>query len=159
MANAQYLAKTLSVYLTVNGYPSSEVLDKVRAMRKSSGVAPHLITSSPIQVDFLTARHLSTQPLAKEQPLPVLKIPSLPTATDKSGAEYSQNLLGFPQDTKGAVCDNGFPKRSMGVPFTPPDGSETMIKNGISQTVKTRHFCLTSMKAYENKSLEVSDLV
>jgi len=39
--------------------------------------------------------------------------------------------------------------------FAPPDGSDTMIKNGISQTVKTRHFCITAMKPYEHKSLEV----
>lgn len=45
------------------------------------------------------------------------------------------------------------------VKFQPPDGTDSMIKNGQSQTVKTKHYCITAMKQYETKCLEVSKLL
>jgi len=39
--------------------------------------------------------------------------------------------------------------------FQPTDGQDNMMKNGLATTVKTKHYCITGMKAYEAKSLEV----
>ena len=41
------------------------------------------------------------------------------------------------------------------VKFTPPAGTETMLKGGSQQNMNTRHQCITAMKEYESKSLEV----
>lgn len=41
------------------------------------------------------------------------------------------------------------------VKFNAPQGSDTMVKNGVSQNISTRHQCITAMKEYESKSLEV----
>lgn len=30
-----------------------------------------------------------------------------------------------------------------------------MLRNGTNQTINTKHMCITAMKQYENKSLEV----
>uniref|UniRef100_A0A146M9Y3 Nuclear pore complex protein Nup98-Nup96 n=1 Tax=Lygus hesperus TaxID=30085 RepID=A0A146M9Y3_LYGHE len=40
------------------------------------------------------------------------------------------------------------------IKFTPVTGTDTMVKNGASTSVSTRHHCITCMKEYENKSLE-----
>jgi len=40
------------------------------------------------------------------------------------------------------------------IKFTPVTGSDTMVKNGVTQTISTRHHCITCMKEYESKSLE-----
>lgn len=40
------------------------------------------------------------------------------------------------------------------VKFSPLTGSDTMMKNGVTQTISTRHYCITCMKEYEGKSLE-----
>lgn len=40
------------------------------------------------------------------------------------------------------------------IKFNPVTGSDTMAKNGVTQTISTRHHCITCMKEYENKSLE-----
>uniref|UniRef100_A0A1B6CZW3 Nuclear pore complex protein Nup98-Nup96 n=2 Tax=Clastoptera arizonana TaxID=38151 RepID=A0A1B6CZW3_9HEMI len=40
------------------------------------------------------------------------------------------------------------------VKFSPVTGTDTMIKNGVSQPISTRHHCITCMKEYETKSLE-----
>lgn len=40
------------------------------------------------------------------------------------------------------------------VKFTPTTGSDTMLRNGVSQNINTRHICITAMKEYESKSLE-----
>lgn len=41
------------------------------------------------------------------------------------------------------------------VKFVPPPGSDTMLKGGTSSNINTRHQCITAMKEYETKSLEV----
>ncbi|XP_033208238.1 nuclear pore complex protein Nup98-Nup96-like isoform X2 [Belonocnema kinseyi] len=38
--------------------------------------------------------------------------------------------------------------------FNPVTGTDTMMKNGVTQTISTRHHCITCMKEYESKSLE-----
>ncbi|XP_012280499.1 nuclear pore complex protein Nup98-Nup96 [Orussus abietinus] len=40
------------------------------------------------------------------------------------------------------------------VKFNPVTGTDTMVKNGVTQTISTRHHCITCMKEYETKSLE-----
>lgn len=40
------------------------------------------------------------------------------------------------------------------IKFTPVTGSDTMVKNGVTQNISTRHHCITCMKEYESKSLE-----
>lgn len=40
------------------------------------------------------------------------------------------------------------------VKFNPVTGSDTMVKNGVTQNISTRHHCIMAMKEYENKSLE-----
>ena len=40
------------------------------------------------------------------------------------------------------------------VKFNPTPGSDTMLKNGATQSINTRHQCITVMKEYEGKSLE-----
>ena len=41
------------------------------------------------------------------------------------------------------------------IKFNPPNGTDTMIKGGVSQNINTRHQCITAMKEYKDKSLEV----
>lgn len=40
------------------------------------------------------------------------------------------------------------------IKFNPVTGTDNLMKNGVTQTVSTRHFCITCMKEYESKSLE-----
>lgn len=37
----------------------------------------------------------------------------------------------------------------------PPTGNDTMVKAGVTTSINTKHQCITAMKEYENKSLEV----
>lgn len=50
----------------------------------------------------------------------------------------------------------GFGSNTTGttIKFNPPTGTDTMMKNGVSTNINTRHQCITCMKEYENKSLE-----
>jgi len=41
------------------------------------------------------------------------------------------------------------------VKFVPVTGSDVVMKGGSQQTVQTKLQCITGMKEYENKSLEV----
>ncbi|XP_069129368.1 nuclear pore complex protein Nup98-Nup96-like isoform X2 [Argopecten irradians] len=38
--------------------------------------------------------------------------------------------------------------------FSAPVSQDTMVKNGVSSHISTRHQCITAMKEYQNKSLE-----
>uniref|UniRef100_A0A8D8XNV0 Nuclear pore complex protein Nup98-Nup96 n=1 Tax=Cacopsylla melanoneura TaxID=428564 RepID=A0A8D8XNV0_9HEMI len=40
------------------------------------------------------------------------------------------------------------------IKFAPVTGTDTMMRGGNSQTINTRHVCITCMKEYETKSLE-----
>ena len=44
------------------------------------------------------------------------------------------------------------------VTFSPPSGQDTLLKNGVTTNINTLHQCITAMKEYENKSLEVRGL-
>ena len=41
------------------------------------------------------------------------------------------------------------------IKFNPMAGQDTMMKGGVSQNINTRHQCITAMKEYESKSMEV----
>lgn len=45
------------------------------------------------------------------------------------------------------------------VKFDPVKGSDTMMKNNETKTISTKHMCITVMKPYETKSVEVSELL
>lgn len=42
------------------------------------------------------------------------------------------------------------------IAFNAPNGQDTMMKSGVTTNISTKHQCITAMKEYENKSLEVS---
>lgn len=41
------------------------------------------------------------------------------------------------------------------IKFDPPTSTDTTLRNGTTQTLSTKHMVISSMKQYENKSLEV----
>ena len=43
------------------------------------------------------------------------------------------------------------------IKFDPVIASDTMAKNGTTQNINTKHICITAMKQYEGKSLEVGE--
>lgn len=59
-------------------------------------------------------------------------------------------FLGGFGNTLGATANSG----TGTVKFVAVTGSDSMVKNGVSQTISTRHNCITCMKEYESKSLE-----
>ena len=40
--------------------------------------------------------------------------------------------------------------------FQAPSGQDTMMENGVTTNINTKHQCITAMKEYENKSIEVN---
>ncbi|KAG8230236.1 hypothetical protein J437_LFUL010864 [Ladona fulva] len=62
-----------------------------------------------------------------------------------SGGMFSAGFGAAP----GATAVAGTP-----VKFSPLVGTDNMVKNGVQQTINTRHQCITCMKEYESKSLE-----
>lgn len=40
------------------------------------------------------------------------------------------------------------------IKFVPVTGTDSVQKSGSSQSINTKHYCITCMKEYENKSLE-----
>lgn len=52
---------------------------------------------------------------------------------------------------------SGFGATSAGgttIKFNPVTGTDTMVKNGVNQTINTRHQSITVMKEYETKIFE-----
>ena len=47
------------------------------------------------------------------------------------------------------------PNGTGGAKFMPVIGTDTMIKNNTTQQISTKHQCITAMKEFEQKSLEV----
>jgi nuclear pore complex protein Nup98-Nup96 len=45
------------------------------------------------------------------------------------------------------------------IKFVPVTGTDVVMKNGSQQSVQTKLQCITGMKEYENKSLEVRRFV
>jgi nuclear pore complex protein Nup98-Nup96 len=41
------------------------------------------------------------------------------------------------------------------IKFTPVNGNDTMVKNGVSKEITTKLMCITAMQQYQSKSLEV----
>ncbi|XP_023223546.1 nuclear pore complex protein Nup98-Nup96-like [Centruroides sculpturatus] len=77
------------------------------------------------------------------------------------GTSQTQHTSGlFGQNTSAGAglfgSSGGFGSSTSGttIKFNPPTGSDTMMKNGVSTNINTRHQCITCMKEYENKSLE-----
>ncbi|XP_022250007.1 nuclear pore complex protein Nup98-Nup96-like isoform X2 [Limulus polyphemus] len=81
------------------------------------------------------------------------------TGTGLFGQQQQQQTTGLFSQTAtpstGLFGSTGF-STTVGttVKFNPPIGSDTMMKNGLSTNINTRHQCITCMKDYENKSLE-----
>lgn len=48
------------------------------------------------------------------------------------------------------------PNGTAAVKFNSVKGTDSMMKNNLNQTIQTSHQCITAMKEYEQKSLEVS---
>ncbi|KAL4230158.1 Nuclear pore complex protein Nup98-Nup96 [Mactra antiquata] len=64
-------------------------------------------------------------------------------STNNAGAGLFGNSAGFNQPQAGTVTK-----------FNAPQGQDTVVKNGVSQTINTKHQCIAAMKEYEGKSLE-----
>ncbi|XP_048244213.1 nuclear pore complex protein Nup98-Nup96-like isoform X2 [Haliotis rufescens] len=79
------------------------------------------------------------------------------TSTAPAGGLFGQqnqaNTGGMLFGQAGAA---GFANNANGttVKFNPPSGQDTMMKNGVSASINTRHQCITAMKEYDNKCLE-----
>ncbi|XP_078323949.1 nuclear pore complex protein Nup98-Nup96-like isoform X3 [Crassostrea virginica] len=79
------------------------------------------------------------------------------TNTSASGGLFgasqqsSSTLFGNPGASTGfgQTAPNGTT-----VKFNPPTSQDTMVKNGVSTNINTRHQCITAMKEYQSKSLE-----
>lgn len=52
--------------------------------------------------------------------------------------------------------NNSFGNQTTGtvIKFNPPTGTDTMQKNGVTQSISTKHHSISCMKEYENKSYE-----
>lgn len=60
------------------------------------------------------------------------------------------SAFGQPQPALGALGSNG----TAVAKYQPHSGTDTLVKNGQTNSVSTRQHCITAMKEYEGKSLE-----
>lgn len=70
---------------------------------------------------------------------------------------FGQNNQAQPASTSlfgGATSAFGGATTGTTIKFAPVTGTDTMMRGGNSQTINTRHVCITCMKEYETKSLE-----
>ncbi|XP_078614327.1 uncharacterized protein LOC144883605 [Branchiostoma floridae x Branchiostoma japonicum] len=88
--------------------------------------------------------------------------------TQSSTTDTSTGLFGATQQTpslfgSGLIKSTGLFGEVSGteagptgttVKFNPVSGSDTMMRNGVSQNVRTAHQCIVAMEEYETKSLE-----
>ncbi|XP_015116191.1 nuclear pore complex protein Nup98-Nup96 [Diachasma alloeum] len=63
------------------------------------------------------------------------------------------SLFGNPGGFRAGTTSTGITGTGM-VKFSLVTGTDTMVKNGATQNISTRHHCIMVMKEYENKSLE-----
>ena len=71
--------------------------------------------------------------------------PATSTATSGLfGGGAGGSMFGAQQNVSGTT-----------IKFNAAAGTDTMVKNGVSTTVNTRHQVITAMKEYEAKSFEV----
>ena len=76
-----------------------------------------------------------------------------------SSATTSQSGGLFGGATAGGFGAAGQNTAGTVIKFAPPTGQDTMLKGGVSTNINTRHQCITAMKEYESKSLEVCGAV
>ena len=50
------------------------------------------------------------------------------------------------------------PTNGTTVKFVPFIAQDTMMKNSLQTTIQTKHQCITAMKVYEGKSMEVGTI-
>ncbi|GAB6029666.1 hypothetical protein CHUAL_005398 [Chamberlinius hualienensis] len=84
-----------------------------------------------------------------------------PQATQQQSSGLLFNASATPASSGlfGGVATSGLGATSTGgsgtvIKFVPVNGTDTMMKNGASVNINTKHQCITVMKEYENKSLE-----
>ena len=73
------------------------------------------------------------------------------TPFGQANTSANTNLFG---STGGFGTTNAAGGTGTYVKFTPVTGTDSMMKNGVTQSISTRHHCITCMKEYEGKSLE-----
>ncbi|XP_054270044.1 nuclear pore complex protein Nup98-Nup96 isoform X2 [Macrosteles quadrilineatus] len=93
-----------------------------------------------------TSSLFGQQPTAQTQPQSTNIFGQTP-GTSSTGLFGSSGGFG---STLGATANQG----TGAVKFVAVTGTDSMVKNGVSQTISTRHHCITCMKEYEGKSLE-----
>ncbi|XP_060792388.1 nuclear pore complex protein Nup98-Nup96 isoform X2 [Neoarius graeffei] len=79
------------------------------------------------------------------------------TSTSSGGLFGTTNTTSNPFGGASSLFGaSGFTASQPGttIKFTPPTGSDTMVKSGVTTSINTKHQCITAMKEYENKSLE-----
>lgn len=83
------------------------------------------------------------------------------TSTTSGGLFGQNNMFGQTNQTQPGTSLFGGTNSAFGgatvgtvIKFTPVTSTDTMIRGGSSQTISTRHVCITCMKDYESKSLE-----
>ncbi|CAH0385420.1 unnamed protein product [Bemisia tabaci] len=72
-------------------------------------------------------------------------------------AQQQTSLFGQPAaQTSSLFGASASATNIVGTPikFNPVTGSDSMVKNGVTTPINTRHYCITCMKEYEGKSLE-----
>jgi len=80
-------------------------------------------------------------------------------AFESTGSAAFYSLSSCIKDVKfsNAVISASFTNQVSGtgsVKFSAVSGSDTMMKNGLQQSISTKHQCITAMKEYESKSFE-----
>ncbi|XP_050415007.2 nuclear pore complex protein Nup98-Nup96 [Patella vulgata] len=80
--------------------------------------------------------------------------------TSANATDSSQSLIGKMGTIGGSTGCGGLfggdKKLISGtkIKFEPPSGQDSMVKNGQTKNITTRHQCITAMKHYEDKSIE-----
>jgi len=80
--------------------------------------------------------------------------PSLFSNTGTGGGLFGGSTIGG----GGGFLAGGVAQSGTTVKFVPVTGSDVMMKNNVQTSVTTKLQCVTGMKEYENKSLEVSKI-
>lgn len=76
---------------------------------------------------------------------------------DQKGSDFlsGSNFLLVCNDQKSPTSVSGASFTLFFLILQPPTGNDTMVKAGVTTSINTKHQCITAMKEYENKSLEV----
>ncbi|XP_055550074.1 nuclear pore complex protein Nup98-Nup96 [Wyeomyia smithii] len=81
------------------------------------------------------------------------------TSQTATGGFFGQNtqsggLFGAPKNAFGATAPVGAGNGTAVVKYQQTPSTDTLVKNGQTNTVQTKQHCITFMKEYENKSVE-----